>query len=392
MIGRRADDPPCLCLAETRSQGSALHHSLPRWAARWGDAGAETSRGNASGALEQIEREFVPEVAESYHPEDHGRLPSPSHEKSMFGFLRNNTLADELVSPSNDRRYLKHRVSDRVTQHPAMLGKEERILPSFLAKQCAGERGAIVELGCYLGGSTVAILDGLEQAGALETGNGIEMHSYDLFRANEYMLDHSLRTSGVKEGESFEHVFRDLLSDWAPHVQAHAGNILEEKWRGGRIKLLYVDILWSWETNQHVFNQFYRALEPGSWLIHQDYVYSSYPWLPVTMEWLVERGYFSFRYFAEHSTVAFRCEKSPVDLEAHLDFQDMVPPSAKRDLLERSASRFRGYPSALLKLAIATLNAREGDRSKARSIIDAVKSEYSHPFVTHHVGIAERHL
>jgi hypothetical protein len=213
----------------------------------------------------------------------------------MFSFLRSKVRPDDMVQPTNDRSYLKHKISTRAENHPAMLGKEERILPSCLAKQTANAAGNIVELGCYLGGSTICLLDGLEQGGVLGKAEGPLLHSYDLFVANEYMIDHTLRSFGVASGDSFERVFRELLGDWAPHVATHAGDIREQKWTGGPIKLLYVDILWSWETNQHVFEQFYRALSPGSWLIHQDYVYSSYPWLPVTMEWLVSEGYFSFK-------------------------------------------------------------------------------------------------
>lgn len=300
--------------------------------------------------------------------------------------------AAELVSPPNDRTFMQHAVAKRVRTHPAMLGKPERILPSFLARQVAGHAGAVVELGCYLGGSTVAILDGLDQGGALRHGAGPLIHSYDLFVANEYMVDHSLRALGVEAGGSFEGAFRQLLGDQARFVSVHAGDVLQETWTGGPIKLLYVDILWSWATNQHVIDQFYRALVPGSWLVHQDYIYSMYPWLPITMEWMVERGYFSFVSFAEHSTVAFRCERSPAELTDDFRIETETDAEEKDALVARSAARFRGYPAALLQLSRATQRIRTGDNALARRIVEEVQAAWSHPFVEHHVAMVAQRL
>jgi len=307
----------------------------------------------------------------------------------MFSFLRSKLRSDDMVHPANNRSYLKHKISARVENHPAMLGKEERILPSYLAKQIANNKGSIVELGCYLGGSTICLLDGLEQAGALDNAREPLVHSYDLFLANDYMIDHTLRSFGIANGDSFEPVFRELLGDRAHHITTHAGDIREQRWTGGPIKLLYVDILWSWETNQHVFDQFYRALVPGSCLIHQDFVYSSYPWLPITMEWLVSEGYFSFNHFAEHSTVAFRCERSLRDIPLVFRIEDEIPEEKKLELLRKSAARFHGYPAALLRLSEAVYLLRTGDREAAVSVIEEVESNHDHEYARYHLRIAK---
>jgi hypothetical protein len=310
----------------------------------------------------------------------------------MLQLFRKKLRANDMVKPPNDRRYLRHEVSARVANHPAMLGAEERVLPSYLAKQCASSDGAVVELGCYLGGSTVALLDGFNQARSLDASRDPHIHAYDLFVANDYMVNHTLQSSGIKAGESFEHVYRKALGDWANHVEVHAGDIRNEVWPGEPIKLLYVDILWSWETNQHVFNQFYRAMVPGSWLVHQDFVYSSYPWLPVTMEWLVLNGYFTVEYFAEHSTVAFRCEKQLTSIDKHFDFGKSIGSSEKKALIEKSVRRFRGYPAALLQLSQAVLVFQNKDVTDAFRIVDEVKKHYNHPFVEHHISMVEKYF
>jgi hypothetical protein len=288
----------------------------------------------------------------------------------------------EMVNPRNPRDYLAHPLSPEVASWPAMLGKEERILPAYLASKISGHDGAVVELGCYLGGSTAAILEGL---GGLRADINPQVHSYDLFRANDYMLDHSLKNFGILSGDSFEGVFRSLLGDRIRHVAIHPGDILQAEWTGGEIKLLYVDMLWSWETNAHVMKTFYPHLGPGSWLIHQDYVYSAYPWLPITMEWLVSEGYFTFQYFAEYSTVAFRCEKSLGDPAAYSDARISLESDTMLELLQRSADRFTGYPRALLTLAKAHFLCAKGDKAAADEIAARVEKSASHPFVSHHL-------
>lgn len=295
--------------------------------------------------------------------------------------------ANDLLMPPNNREFLNHRAAEAVHGWPAMLGVEERILPSYLSHLVAKDTGTVVELGCYLGGSTVAILDGLDQAGALSTAHKDAkfVHSYDLFRANSYMVDHTLNFYGIKEGDSFYALYKELLGDRERYVASYAGDIMDVSWTGGVIKLLYVDMLWSWAVNSQVVKSFYTSLTPGSWLVHQDYVYSAYPWLPISMEMLVADGFFSFQHFAQHSTVAFRCEKPLLDPNPYAGCQFLTDCDTKLALLHQSANRFVGYPRALLLLSKAHLCATEGDLEQARSIRDSVRDAYPHPFARHHV-------
>lgn len=203
------------------------------------------------------------------------------------------------------------------------------------------------------------------------------------------MVNHSLSfypQYNIKAGDSFLHLYTDLLGDMASHVSIHPGDMLTQTWDQGPIKYLYVDLLWSWQINQHVFAQFYRQLYPGSWLVHQDYVYSTYPWLPVTMEWLVQEGYFRFESYAEYSTVAFVCEKSPSELPAGFRIADQLTYARKRDLIGQTASRFGGYPEALLRLSQAVLAAQQGDMETALAVIQSVEGAHRHEFAQHHLA------
>jgi hypothetical protein len=300
---------------------------------------------------------------------------------------------NDLIHPTPDRAYLGYHLPEAALEHPAMLCREERILPAYLAREAAGLPGAYVELGCYLGGSSVSILDGLRQAGALSGDPGPVLHSYDLFVAHKNMVDHSLGAHGVEAGESFEHVFRSLLGHGSRFVEIHPGDIRKERWEGGPIALLYVDILWDWSINHHVIDQFYRRLAPGSWLIHQDFIYSMYPWLPVSMEWFVRRGYFRYHTFAESGTVAFRCERPLDDLPGWFDFAVHLSLMEKRELIRGSGGRFVGYPKALIELSECRLMDRAGYANEARLRLDQVAvNSGTHDYTKLHTRIVGSHL
>jgi len=289
---------------------------------------------------------------------------------------------DRLINSEQKADFLTFPLSEKLKNFPAMLGEEEKKLPAWLSERAAAMNGTMVELGCYLGGSTMALLEGALGSGAPKKGGKL-IHSYDLFIANGFMVEHSLRDHGVKEGESFLHIYKKLMNDYECHIECHAGNILEQSWIGGPISLLYVDILWDWNINQHVFDKFYSSLMPGSKLIHQDYVYSWYPWLPVSMEWLVEQGYFSFENFAQYSTVYFRCEKAPAGALG-IDFDKDLDLNTKRSLLQRSQKRFSGYPKELLEISEAYLLATNGNKVESLDMINEIAGASDHPFTAHH--------
>ena len=115
-------------------------------------------------------------------------------------------------------------------------------------------------------------------------------------------------------------------------VREVAGDIRQERWTSGPIDLLFVDILWGWDINQHVIREFYTSLIPGrSVIAHQDYIYSFYPWLPISMEYFCEKGYLEFGDLAKWGTVLFGSKKA-LDQEAARDrLQTRLRPSRPRN-------------------------------------------------------------
>ena len=199
----------------------------------------------------------------------------------------------------------------RAGEVPSMLTSRERRLYVWLATHWARGAGAVVDLGCFVGGSTACLAQGLALA-----GRDGPVHAYDRFSANESAKEKFLYASGVPpfEGSDTLALAQRLLAPWEGRVALHRGDILDQHWTGEPIELLVVDIAKSTAITDHVAAQFFGALIPGrSVLVHQDYLHNVQPWLPVQME-LLKDHFTPLAHLAPHS-MCFLCTRAP-DAEA----------------------------------------------------------------------------
>lgn len=291
-------------------------------------------------------------------------------------------------------QFKSHPVSKEALEFAAMLGEEERRVLAYLASHLATPTGKIVDLGCYLGGSTIALTDGVRQAGIPVNPDDPILVSYDLFRANQFTVDHSLGRHGIEVDGSFEEVFRHLLGENAPYVRTVAGDIREQRWNGRPIDLLFVDILWSWDINQHVVSQFYTALVPGrSVIAHQDYIYSFYPWLPISMEHLAENGFVEYGDLARWGTVVFSLKKALTKEAASIDFLRDLDHATKERYLVRSSERFDGYARGILQLSRVVWLASEDRLDDALDLARDVGRRFAgDEIVETHLRMVYQHL
>jgi hypothetical protein len=167
---------------------------------------------------------------------------------------------------------------------PTMLSRTERKLLYGLARDYAAEDAAIVDAGCFLGGSTAALLAGLRDRN--EPWGGPPLESYDLFRVEDYTIGKFFGDDpSVRLGDSFRERFDANVARFdVPHA-VHEGDITEMGWSGGPIDVLFLDVLKSPEINDAVLRDFFPSLVPGrSVIVHQDYGWGWMPWIPITVE------------------------------------------------------------------------------------------------------------
>lgn len=196
-----------------------------------------------------------------------------------------------------DRVEMEHAMSV-----PTMLSKREQKLYYWLTSHWTQDIGAVVDLGCFVGGSTARLADGHVDAGKRHW-----IHAYDRFKADDRTKAQELYRKGIPpfDGTDIYWLARDLLEPWEDRVTLHRGDILTKTWDGSPIELLVMDAAKSTETADGIAERFFPYLIPGqSLVVQQDYFHWRLPWIPVQMHLM--QDWFRPVAFCPDDTVIFQ--------------------------------------------------------------------------------------
>jgi hypothetical protein len=252
-------------------------------------------------------------------------------------------------------------LSQETLDAKTMLSIEERQLLAWLAAEHWTGAGAIVDGGCFLGGSTLALAEGV-RANRKASGQA-RIDVFDLFEVEPYMIDLYFPGTSLAAGDSFRGEFDRATSAVADLLQVHEGDLSASGWDGRPIELLFIDIAKTWSLNDVIVSRFFPCLIPDrSVVVQQDYAFAFQPWIAITMEHLSD--YFEPVAFAEYNSVVFVCRRT-VPRELSLASIADLPDDEKMSLLERSANRFRGYPRSYLEAGRAVLMLERGQTDAA---------------------------
>jgi hypothetical protein len=170
---------------------------------------------------------------------------------------------------------------DRIGVVPGMLRNDEKKMLYWLARHWYTGQGAIVDLGSFLGGSTICFLTALEDRG--ETRRIV--HAYDYwvlsdFERGRYFADNPPPRDLTRP------IFEQNTDGYQHLLYARGGDLLNHSWDGEPIELLFVDIAKSYKTWDHIVERFFPSLIPRrSIVILQDYLWETTgPWHHVVME------------------------------------------------------------------------------------------------------------
>ncbi|MEQ1689081.1 MAG: hypothetical protein ABL874_10955 [Sphingopyxis sp.] len=234
-----------------------------------------------------------------------------------------------------------------------MLMPDELRLLEFLTERYFEGRGAIIDAGCFLGGSTLALASGLRTwlatRGQPETPL---IHSYDLFKVEDWTRGIYFDTS-TPAGASTRARFDAAIASHAGLITVHAGDITLDPWHGGPIEILFIDIAKHWTVCDFVTEHFFPHLIPGhSVVVQQDYLYQNTTgWLHVTMEYYADE--FEMLCDTTYNSVAFRLRKAFAPGRIRPGLVASLPLSEKIALMDRSAARFSGEQRDILLSAKA---------------------------------------
>jgi SAM-dependent methyltransferase len=238
---------------------------------------------------------------------------------------------------------------------PTMLVPDELRLLHHLAQDVYTGAGAIVDAGAFLGGSTVALAEGLrrnrhwraDMAGTSAGPASRPIHSYDRFEVEDW-------TRGVyfpedtPAGTSFLERFERNIAPYRDLVEVHAGDIVDQTWSGGPIEILFIDVAKHWTVCDWVTWQFFPHLIPGrSVVVQQDYLYHHWVgWLHVTMELYAD--YFEYVCDTEVNSVVFLNTKRIPESVLRQKSVESLTVEERVVLMDRAAGRFEGRKRELL--------------------------------------------
>lgn len=164
---------------------------------------------------------------------------------------------------------------------PTMLHGAELQLLKWLARS-RHDGGALIDLGCWMGGSTAALVQGLRE-NPRPAVSATRVHTYDHFvwhpAYERYDLGFSCRV-----GDSFEAHFRETAGPWLDRVHLHAGDIVRACAPQPPIDVLFVDLMKDAAASSAVVGQFLPHVLPGRTLvIHQDFKHEWTYWIHLVM-------------------------------------------------------------------------------------------------------------
>lgn len=273
--------------------------------------------------------------------------------------------------------------------HPAlavprtMLSPEEIAMLHWLARWYFRGTGLIVDAGCFLGGSTAALADGVAGNDRIR-GHRRWIHSYDMFVMDWYAKREFFADSPLQIGDSFYEEWRANVAPWEHVLTVHRGDVCGHPWAGERVEILFLDVMKTVAVQTAVTERWFPRLIGGrSVLIQQDYVHEWQPWILVSME-LLHEYFLPLDYFDYGSAVYF-CLRTPTREAVAAADVARLSLATQLAILERAATRvparyvpvignarakllidFGRYDEA--KAAVADVWRRWPDDARARSV------------------------
>lgn len=246
---------------------------------------------------------------------------------------------------------------------------EQHWLRTYAAKTFSG-KGALVDLGCFLGATTISLAQGL----ALNPRGGeTAIHAYDLFTWDE---DFKLWAQGrevegcLRAGDSFLGEFLKRTEKWRDRIMVHEQDLSDAQWQGGAIEFLHVDAMKSPAIASTILRAFFPHLLPGrSYFAQQDFAHCYTPWIHLAAFRL--RNYFSMVADVTRSaTTVFRCERALGHADVEMDLSLRSCPAAEIEAaFDYSLELVTADKKPNIVAAKAMAYRERGDLARARAVI-----------------------
>lgn len=244
---------------------------------------------------------------------------------------------------------------------PTMISREEQRYLYWLTSSAWTGKGVVVEMGPWLGGSTLCLASGIADSEHAERF-ATPLHVFDNFTWRPFMAGPG--RPDLAPGESFEEQFRANVRDYQDLLAVHCASLPDDplpgdpaahgirdldaadgsllRWTAPEpVEILFIDGAKSWEGLRHLLAELAPHLHPGTaLLVCQDYKYWGAYWVPLILELLSDR--LEAVHVLERNTVTFRLT-APLSREVihELGPFEALPVERGVDLLAAAAERLR---------------------------------------------------
>lgn len=184
-----------------------------------------------------------------------------------------------------------HRDAPRsLREFPSMLTEGDFAL-YFDAGRSHQFRGAIVDAGCFVGGTTMSLVQGLLRNPLLEQNRGKLaglIRVYDLFAIDDdYILRHLQKNypdRDFTDQGSFLGVFEDNLSEHAHMLDVRPGDVMASGYPDKEpIEILGVDLCKALPVTDYVVREFFPRVMREGLVIQQDFIHQYHPHIHLSM-------------------------------------------------------------------------------------------------------------
>lgn len=255
-----------------------------------------------------------------------------------------------------------------------LLGMTSSTEQEFLERYGAGSytgAGNVVDLGCWLGSTTIPLTRGLLKNPAFQ-GSGRKVYAYDLFIWFDWMNSSTAGTDiygRYVEGDSFIDEFEKRTSEFGDLIETRAGDLKAIGWDRGVIEFLLVDAMKDFDMAGSIVKDFYpHLIECSSLVFHQDFAHYFTPWIHL-IHWRF-RDHFEFvEEIPQSTSVVFKCTRAipQSDAERELSFAAFTDDDVEA-AFDHSMSLVSAEKLANVAAAKVMWYLHQEDFDKARSV------------------------
>jgi hypothetical protein len=250
---------------------------------------------------------------------------------------------------------------------PSMICADEIDFLHYLAQTEYRGEGVIVEFGPLGGASTWALASGAPEA---------TLHAYDLWIYFDNLRDYFLGKR-LRRGQNVLPIFEDNIRPFRDRVRAHRGDLRRQRWHGAPIEIVFVDAAKTPECLLHMFREFFPCVVRGGWIVWQDYVSSTCPWIHIALEELGD--YFEYWDSPEGGTVVTRLKRTLPRQALSQSYFSRLPIERARALIQKARDRCPGWEALDVWLSEALWVALANNPSEVRKIVEAVQLDPRFP-------------